>query len=195
MLFFGLQPDMTVVEVWPRQRLVHIAVSATPAIAKDISYDYFEISYVFADELEIDSSAGGSGFDADVDGVNFGGSAEVVKYVYIRADNTSLDVDSDTLFLGDTALDLTSLAVGGYLPLISGSQTLHINGDISYERFDLVDEADGFGATVGLRWKPIRHLEISGNAGVAIMAAFLARLWTGLCMPSVSSTALPNRLP
>jgi len=156
-----------------------IAIVSAPLMAADeIRYDYLDFGYIFADELETDNSVT-NGNDEDLEGLLMEGSAELTDYVYVRGTSQAMDIDSGHGPGGDTALNLTSLAVGGYLPLLSGSTPLHLTGDISYERFDLVDEADGWGATGGLRWRPVRNLVFKGNIGWRGYGSFLGETLDG----------------
>ena len=148
---------------WLTAAVVALPLGLTlPAAAdSDFNYNYLSGSYVFADELELDGLAN----QLDVDGVQFEASALLIDRVYVRLSGLSLDVDSNAPDLFDANLNTLSLGVGYALPLLTGPQSLDVTGEVSYERFDLFDDANGWGLTVGARWRPIDRLEVNGHAG------------------------------
>lgn len=147
------------------------ASAGAPTADQGISYDYLEASWVFANDLEIDSSDIGIDEDFDVDGFFFKGSAEVAPGVFIYASNLSLDMEVDNGFSGaprdfDLGIDNQSLGAGYHMPLMTGPAPLDIWGSASYERLDVVGQtANGYGITGGARWMPIQGLEINAFGG------------------------------
>lgn len=135
---------------------------ALPAAAdSDFNYNYLGGSYVFADELEFDGLTN----KLDVDGVQFEASALLIDRLYVRLSGVALDVDRSEADAFRANLNTLSLGAGYALPLLTGSQSLDVTGELSYERFDLFDDANGWGATVGARWRPIDRFEFHGHAG------------------------------
>ncbi|MFU8817997.1 MAG: hypothetical protein ACNA7W_21825, partial [Pseudomonadales bacterium] len=65
--------------------------------AQELNYNYIEVSWVFADELESEVIPGVVGGAADVDtGAYFEGSGEFFKQVFLRVSGQSLKMDTDT---------------------------------------------------------------------------------------------------
>ncbi|MFU8814368.1 MAG: outer membrane beta-barrel protein [Pseudomonadales bacterium] len=141
--------------------LASVGLALPAAADSDFNYDYLGGSWVFADELELDGLTN----DLDVDGVQFEASARLVDRVFVRLSGLSLDVDPSEADGFDANLNMLSLGVGYALPLLTGSQSLDVTGELSYERLDLFDDGDGWGATIGARWRPIDRLELYGHGG------------------------------
>jgi hypothetical protein len=130
--------------------------AATPQ--NDLSYNYLEAAYVFGDQVDVDDVG-----DFDLDGFRFKGSAALTQEVFVWGASHNLDVE-DVVF-DDTSVDTQSLGVGYRFPLVTGPGAVDLWGGLSYERLDVGTSANGYGATLGLRWLPIPEFELSGFAG------------------------------
>lgn len=135
-----------------------LVVFASPALAGDLSYNFFELGYQKVD-LDEDPLPGVS---VDGDGYGIGGAFEVGESWYITAGYSKLEFDF--------GIDLDQLGIGvGYhvdmSPNADFFATLsYVRAEASVSGFGSVDE-DGFGVDIGVRGMVGDKFELSGSIG------------------------------
>ncbi len=133
-------------------------VFAAPALAGDLSYNYFQLGYRWV-ELDEDPVPGVS---VDGDGFKLDGAFEVGESWFITAEYSTVEFDF--------GIDFDQLGVGvGYhvdmSPNADFFATLsYVSAEVSASGFGSVDE-DGFGAEIGVRGMVSDKVELAGSLG------------------------------
>lgn len=134
-----------------------LALSAVPAFAGDISYNYVELGY---QKIDIDDVVPGVNIDGDGFGIN--GSFEIAESWFIGAGYSQADFDF--------GVDLDQLALGvGWHTTMSNASDLYalvqyVEAEVSASGLGSIDE-DGFGVTIGVRGMVTDTVEIGGSIG------------------------------
>lgn len=151
-----------------RSLLLSAALLAGPALADDLSYNFFDLGY---QTVGIDSST----LDVDGDGFGLTASVAIAPDFHLFADYGEAEFD----LLFDTRTDVSELAAGvGYNKAISDDMDLVVqagflradskstfggSGSPFYSPSSISNDDTGYLASVGLRGMASDKLELSGT--------------------------------
>lgn len=130
-----------------------LAVFAAPALAGDLSYNYFELGY---QRIDVDD------INVDGDGFGLGGSFEVGENWFITASYATAELDFGVDF------DQLSAGVGYHVDMSENADffaTLsYVSVEASVPGFGSADD-DGFGVSIGVRGMVSEKVELTGSLG------------------------------
>lgn len=127
-------------------------VAISPALAlADISYDYLQLDVIVDGEVDNDD-------DIDYDGIGLEGSVLFMPYVFGFAEANSRELELEDF---DAAFSTFSAGVGARHGFdLMGPPALDVYGTLSYESYELIGSARGWGVGGGLRWLPVPEFEV-----------------------------------
>ena len=164
-----------------------LLTASSPALAQDIRYSWFEISYVGGQDIDrdasftdivLDQTVDVSGLDGD--GIKFRGSVGTWKNLFAFMDYSSSDIDVAALvsnaqgqFPAEDEFDFTTVRAGVGIKW-SLTPKIDIYGALSYDSTDFdfgsfagenfdTDDQD-VGATLGVRFMLIDEIELRAHA-------------------------------